>query len=165
MSECRSSTICAHVPNAHKYEVLLHLPTFGRKLKAEFWAPLHGHNLNGSFGIHNISNNYSNNITINLFNQQDHHHNGDRPLDDHTYCACSICIHSFWGFGESCTIDIFCLGQWWAHCIACTWFPISIPLTHIVYLLLFLSYLAASKSADSNNLHGIVLSPYLQSGG
>ena len=40
------------------------------------------------------------------------------------------------------------LGAWgrgWAHSIAHLWVPISSPLTHMVYLLPFLSYLAGSK--------------------
>ena len=37
----------------------------------------------------------------------------------------------------------------WAHSIAHPWVPISSPLTHIVYLVPFLSYLAGSKSVST----------------
>ena len=41
-------------------------------------------------------------------------------------------------------------GGWgWAHSVAHPWVPISSPLTHTVYLLPFLSYLAGSKSVSA----------------
>ena len=37
------------------------------------------------------------------------------------------------------------MGPGWAYSIARPWVPISSPLTHMVYLLLFVGYLAGSK--------------------
>ena len=40
-------------------------------------------------------------------------------------------------------------GSGWAHSIARPWVPISAPLTHRVYLVPFVSYLAGSKSVSA----------------
>ena len=40
-------------------------------------------------------------------------------------------------------------GRGWVHSIACPWVHISSPLTHMVYLLPFSSYLAGPKSVSS----------------
>ena len=74
-----------------------------------------------------------------------------RPLDDPTWFASSVVWLQFqrgafwlpslrvrrtWGSG-------------WAHSIARPWVPISFPLTHMIYLVPFLSYLAGSKSVSA----------------
>ena len=66
-----------------------------------------------------------------------------RPLDHHTSRAQSV------------VADLQPLGLrdaevgGWAYLIACPWVPTSSPLTHKVYLLPFLSYLADSKSISA----------------
>ena len=40
-------------------------------------------------------------------------------------------------------------GQGWAHSVARPWVPITSSLTHMVYLVPFLSYLAGSKSVSA----------------
>ena len=50
--------------------------------------------------------------------------------------------HQVWGLGGH-------GGREWAQLIACRWVPNSFPLTHMVYLLLFSSYRAGSKSISA----------------
>ena len=66
-----------------------------------------------------------------------------RPFDDPTWCAQSVvadlrplCLGYFWEL-------------WWAHSVARPWAPISAPLTYVVYLLPFFSYLAGAKSLSA----------------
>ena len=54
-------------------------------------------------------------------------------------------------------LQLLCLGLreslGWTHSIARPWVPISFPLTHIFYLLPFLSYLAGFKIVSTRPVH------------
>ena len=66
-----------------------------------------------------------------------------RSLDDPTQCALFVTptyYPSVWGTW----------GQGWAHSVARPWVHISSPLTHMVYLLTFFSYLTGSKSVSGH---------------
>ena len=66
-----------------------------------------------------------------------------RPIDWRPHMMCSICFRRFATprFGVR-------RGRGWAHSIARLWIPISFLLTHMVYLLPFLSYCVGSKSVS-----------------
>ena len=78
--------------------------------------------------------------------RQGHHHNGDqagrRPPHDHMMC--SICGRRF------ATAPFGVRGsRGWAHSITRPWVSISSPLTNMVHLLLFWSYLVGCKNVSA----------------
>ena len=69
---------------------------------------------------------------------QSHHHNGGQAVG-RPHVTCSICGRRF-------PTLCFSVG---AHSVARPWVPISPRLTHVVYLLPFLSHLADCKSVSA----------------